>query len=161
MSGWNPIAWDCARGCYNKIHRPKIELFSEVCFPRNIQMMDIDGTCEVNKHFLFMEWKRCPRLKLAQEIYFKHLTEISPRIVAFFVQGNAETMKVYRFESIRNGKVSKVYSYGTNIDQLKEVFSRWAQLADGNYLDRPVGHNNNVRLYDLDEVIEETFGARS
>jgi hypothetical protein len=59
--GHNPIRWDCRNGCFNELMRPKIEAFAE-CFPRNIGMMDIDGTVELNGHFLFLEFKTsgCP-----------------------------------------------------------------------------------------------------
>lgn len=45
--GTNPLRWDCvSRGCFNRLCRPKIELFA-ACFPGRIAMSDIDATVEV------------------------------------------------------------------------------------------------------------------
>jgi len=56
-AGYNPLRWKCEQlGCFNKVARPKIEIFAE-CFPRRIAMGDMDGYVEIGGKFLIMEWK--------------------------------------------------------------------------------------------------------
>jgi hypothetical protein len=55
MDGYNPLLWDCEKKeCFNLKRRPKLEIFA-ACFHGFAAMMDIDGTIEINGHFLFLE----------------------------------------------------------------------------------------------------------
>lgn len=107
VPGYNPLRWDCAeRGCYNVKHRPKIEFFAGA-LPGKIALTDIDASCEVNGHFLFLEWKSGePRdLPTGQRIYAQRLTDISPRFVYVVVCGDAETMEVRHVRLVWKGLI--------------------------------------------------------
>ena len=56
-AGFNPLRWDCDhQGCFNKLKRPKIEVFAD-CFPGRINFGDVDGIVEINGYLLILEWK--------------------------------------------------------------------------------------------------------
>jgi hypothetical protein len=95
-NGYNPLRWQCSEsGCYNRVHRPKIEIFAGD-LPGRIALTDIDATVEVNGHFLFLEFKSgMPRdIPVGQRIYFERLTALSARIKAIVVCCDAATMVV-------------------------------------------------------------------
>lgn len=105
VPGYNPMRWNCdSRGCYNVKQRPKIEYFAGA-LPGKIALSDVDATCEVNGHFLFLEWKSGdPReIPTGQRIYAQRLTALSPRITYVIVCGDAETMSVTHVRSARKG----------------------------------------------------------
>ena len=81
-AGFNPMRWDCGRsGCFNQKRRPKIEIFAD-CLPGRIGFTDVDATVEINRHFLFLEFKAGPHLPTGQRIYFEQLTRVAELHVA-------------------------------------------------------------------------------
>jgi hypothetical protein len=131
--GTNPLRWDCAsRGCFNRLCRPKIELFA-ACFPGRIAMSDIDATVEVNGHFVFLEMKSHQGdIPLGQRLYFQRLTELSPRISVMIIHGDAETMQFEAIRWIYKGQVSGWHP--TTLDEvigLLNKFATWAQVQGG------------------------------
>ena len=128
-NGYNPIYWDCqSGGCYNVVHRPKIEVFAE-CLPGKIAMTDIDGTVEVNSHFLFFEFKSGgPRdIPLGQKLYFQRLTKISHKIKALVICADAETMVCTHLCEISNGVIGEWQT--TTLEDLKARLNNWAETV--------------------------------
>lgn len=99
--GFNPMRWDCDKGgpgksCFNKLRRPKIEMFAE-CFPRRINFGDVDGLVELNGRFCLLEWKGDGgSLRTGQRLTYEAFTAVSGNIV-FVVQGDAVDMLVERY----------------------------------------------------------------
>lgn len=126
VPGYNPMRWSCKeRGCYNVKQRPKIEYFAGA-LPGKISMSDVDATCEVNGHFLFLEWKSGePRdLPVGQRIYAQRLTAISPRITYVVVCGDPELMSVQATRQVRRGTV---YEWEQcDLEGLHERIRLWA-----------------------------------
>lgn len=128
-AGYNPLRWRCEeRGCYNVIHRPKIELFAE-CFPGRIAMTDIDATVEVNGFFFFLEFKggKVREVPTGQRIYFERLTRLSTRIHAAVVHADAKTMECSSMATFHNGVMSEFES--VDLDGLKFRLRAWAEHA--------------------------------
>ncbi len=128
-NGYNPLRWSCANGgCYNVVHRPKIEVFAE-CFPGKIAVTDVDGSVEVNGRFLFLEFKGGePRdLPVGQRLYFQRLTALSKKVVAIVVCADAETMRVRAYRTIWQGRVGDWRV--SNLDDLKGRIRTWANKA--------------------------------
>jgi hypothetical protein len=121
--GHNPIRWDCRNGCFNELMRPKIEAFAE-CFPRNIGMMDIDGTVELNGHFLFLEFKTSGDLNAGQHYYFTRLTRL-PRVEAWVICCNSAIMDVHAVRLVLNGMVHPWEE--CDLDGLKQRIREWAR----------------------------------
>ena len=129
--GYNPMRWDCDKsGCYNKVHRPKIEEFASA-LPGKIAMTDIDATVEVNGHFLHLEWKfGGPRpLPTGQRLYAERLTKLSNKIIYLVICGNAETMVVSHVGIIRNGDDCKWEQ--CDFQGLYDRINRWATHVKG------------------------------
>lgn len=128
--GYNPLRWDCEkRGCWNLLCRPNIEYFAHV-LPRNIAMTDIDGSVEVNKKFLFLEWKSFEGdIPTGQKLYFERLTRISKDITCVIVYGHPHPMNVQKICTIWNGKLTEWEI--CDVDGLIERIHRWAAKAEG------------------------------
>lgn len=132
-AGYNPLRWDCGeRGCYNKKHRPKIELFSD-CFPGRISFGDVDGIVEIKGNFLLLEWKsEIKDLPAGQRIMYERMT-IGRRFTVFVVTGNAETMDVVRMGAYIDGKRWPDSGYrAATLAQVKRQVSLWAAYAEKN-----------------------------
>jgi hypothetical protein len=128
MGHANPLRWDCSsRGCFNVKKRPKIEVFAE-CFPRNIQMGDVDGIVEISGHVLILEWKEYEPISTGQKIMYQRITQ-SSQCHVIVVIGNPETMHVEKYACFHNGKMA-AWVFGT-LDDLKNRIRRWAQFATG------------------------------
>lgn len=127
VNGFNPLRWNCEfQGCWNKIKRPRIEDFA-ADFPRNIGMTDIDGSVELNGHFIFLEWKDYPvdTIPQAQGLYFERLTRVSDFIIAYFVHGDAARMEAYSFRFMWQGRLSSVYP--CTMQTLHDRFQKWSK----------------------------------
>lgn len=129
LPGYNPILWDCEQqGCWNVKCRPNIEYFKGA-LPRKIAMTDLDGTVEVNGHFLFLEWKSyVGEIPTGQRIYFQRLTSLSEKITAVVVAGNSETMQVDAIRVIHNGRLADWKD--CDLEGLFERIERWSSKAD-------------------------------
>ena len=126
--GYNPIRWNCdARGCFNRMMRPKIEEFA-ACFPGRISMSDIDATVEINGRFLFLEMKSHQGdIPVGQRIYFERLTRLSSQIVAMIIYGDAQSMQCQAICWVYGGRVSDWQP--ATLDDVKHLlqdFSLWA-----------------------------------
>jgi len=126
--GFNPIKWDCEKqGCWNAACRPPVHFFSD-CFPRKISMSDIDGTVELEHHFLFLEWKsHMGELPLGQRLYFERLTTLHTNIVCIIVHAAHSPNDVEHIRVMHNGKLSDWES--CDLEGLRERISRWAIKA--------------------------------
>lgn len=130
MGKKNPLRWNCDRdGCFNRKHRPKIEIFADD-LPRNIAISDIDGTVEINGHFLFLEWKsgECRDIPMGQEIWAKQKTLQSPRNTYIIIFGDCETMEMTHIQTIKHGRV-----YGLtecNLEQFHLRLQGWVYKAE-------------------------------
>ncbi len=123
------MRWDCDKqGCFNRVCRPKIEVFSE-CFPGKINFGDIDGIVEINGIGLMLEWKG-PNgsLRTAQEIMYKRLTKTG-LLSVLVVIGDAEKMTTEKYCWFYRGKQS-TWKPG-NIEKVKEQMRSWANWARG------------------------------
>lgn len=127
--GYNPMRWHCEdRGCWKVMCSPKIEYFAHA-LPRNLAFSDIDGSAEVNGHFLFLEWKsHGGEIPTGQRIYFERLTKLSDHITAVVVDGDPETMEVRQFRSFFQGKLSEWKE--CDLEDLFERIRRWATRVD-------------------------------
>lgn len=126
--GYNPLRWNCERrGCFNRIRRPKIEVFCD-CFPRRINFTDIDGVVEVNSSFLWLEWKSSSgdEIPTGQRILFERLTKTGSHTV-FVVQGDPESMHVRRFGVVYRGRFGGWMT--GDLRTLKVRMRRWAMWA--------------------------------
>jgi hypothetical protein len=127
--GFNPIEWKCeTAGCFNELMRPKIEMFAE-CFPRNVAMMDIDGTVELNGHFLFLEFKTSGNLKAGQRYYLTRLTALSAKIEAMVIACNSAIMDIHGVAHIQRGTLHPWDA--CDLDGLKALIKDWASRVDG------------------------------
>lgn len=131
MAGFRRFEWDCeARGCFNVERRLNFGVFFD-CLPKNLSFQDIDGTVEVNGHFLFLEWKTggpAP-LKKGQRLYAERLTKLSDRITYIAVCGEARTMSVTHLMVIKGGRI---YDWReSSLGNLRERIDRWAEAASG------------------------------
>ncbi len=98
------MLWNCDRdGCFNLKRRPKIEVFAD-CFPRRINFGDVDGLVEMNGFFCLLEWKGAGgTVRTGQRISYRQFTACPGNIV-FVVEGDAETMEVWRYNLFWSGK---------------------------------------------------------
>lgn len=127
-NGFNPLRWDCEKqGCFNKLRRPKIEVFAD-CFPRRINFGDVDGLVELNSKGLLLEWK-CGNgcLPTGQKIAHQKLTQ-EGKLTTICVTGNAETMECSSYGFFWEGKWHD-YKKAT-LEDIKKFMKRWAAWAD-------------------------------
>jgi len=130
VNGYNPLRWDCEkRGCFNKLKRPKIEIFSD-CFPGRINFGDVDAIVEINGKGLMLEWKEGQQeLKRGPLLMYERLTK-TKLLSVFVVSGNAETMVVDGIMVWFSGKGEKWKS--ATLDILKRCIRKWVQWAQKN-----------------------------
>lgn len=129
-SGYNPMRYDCeTSGCFNKVKRPKIEVFSD-CFPGRINFGDVDAEVEINGHFLQLEWKPAKvEMATGQHIKFKRYTQ-QPGWAVIVVAGCAETMEI---EAFRVYSAGQLYPWvGGDLAALKVVICRWVTKSRAN-----------------------------
>lgn len=126
-SGFNPMRWDCgASGCFNVKRRPKIEMFAD-CFPGRVNFGDVDGLVEMSGIFCLIEWKgEGGTLRRGQEISFSAFTRVIGNIV-FVVEGNAETMEVWRYCIFWKGRPREWV--GADLSAVKQRIRGWATYA--------------------------------
>jgi hypothetical protein len=126
--GFNPMRWNCREdGCFNKLRRPKIEVFAE-CFPRRINFGDVDGLVELNNRFCLLEWKGDGgSLSYGQRRSYEQFTLTLGNIV-FVVNGNAETMEVTSFYSFWAGTQQQVAA--ASLDDVKQKIRAWARWVE-------------------------------
>jgi len=126
----NVLRWDCdAQGCFNKLLRPKIELFSEV-LPGLNAFTDVDGLTMIGGRFLLVEWKSRysePPKWGGQGRALRELTKVAP-VTVIMVVGDAETMDVRGWGKLVDGE----WSGWTQIDlfRLREAIKEWGVKAD-------------------------------
>lgn len=123
----NPMRWKCdALGCYNKLARPKIEVFAE-CFPGKIAMGDIDGVVEINGRFLIVEWKTKPGpISIGQVRMYEAYNAIpGHRFTVLCIAGSAETMEVTHAMCFRPGRSW----HRASLSSCKRFMRRWATWA--------------------------------
>lgn len=121
------MRWDCEKsGCFNKLLRPKIEVFSP-CFPGAISFGDVDGMVEINSHALFLEWKTYPEpLSRGQSMAYENLSRRNS-IQVVLVAGNAETMEVSHVGWYAKGKF---YDWKeATIEDVKSKIKDWVRWA--------------------------------
>lgn len=125
--GYNPLHWNClTQGCFNYYCRPRLEMFAH-CFPGKICMSDIDGICEINKHFLLLEWKtQFKPLPQGQKILFERISKAGKFTVLVLV-GNVQDMKPHHLQWFHNGHSSKMFS--TDAEYVENFITRWANMA--------------------------------
>jgi hypothetical protein len=125
--GYNPMRWDCEKkGCYNKLQRPKIEIFYD-CFPGKINFGDVDGIVEIRGRGLVLEWKGAPiKFSDGQHIMWTRLTG-GYFLSLFAIAGNAETMKVTHRASCIDGKWRNWEEF--NLEKTKVWVKQWADWA--------------------------------
>ena len=127
-NGYNPLRWDCEKkGCFNKLCRPKIEVFAD-CFPRRINFGDVDGIVEINGIGLMLEWKTGKgSISVGQRIMYEKLTKTGI-ITVLCVVGNAETMECRKYCLVYMGKKGKFKNADLAI--IKNVIRRWVVFAE-------------------------------
>lgn len=123
--GYNPLLWDCdEQGCFNKLCRPKIEIFAD-CFPRRINFGDVDGLVELNSKGLMLEWKRVKgKIPTGQRIAHENLTK-SGMFTTICVVGDAETMKCSCYGFFHDGKWHD-YREAT-LEDVRIFMKRWVK----------------------------------
>ena len=129
VDGYNPLRWNCDKGgpgknCFNRLRRPKIEVFAD-CFPGRISFGDVDGIVEINGYGLMLEWKAHNRaLPKGQQIMYERLT-ISGLITVICVVGNAETMECTHYSIFSLGRYFPPKE--SDLEGIKEIVRRWVQ----------------------------------
>jgi len=127
VNGYNPLRWDCEkRGCFNKLKRPKIEMFAD-CFPGRINFGDVDAIVEINGKGLMLEWKEGRQeLKTGQRLMYERLTK-TKLLTILVVSGNAENMNVDGLMVWFAGKTDgwKLYDFNS----LKQRIKNWVKWA--------------------------------
>lgn len=127
VNGYNPLRWDCEkRGCFNKLKRPKIEVFSD-CFPGRINFGDVDAIVEISGKGLMLEWKEGKQeLKTGQRLMYERLTK-TQLLTIFVVSGNAETMIVDGLMIWFSGKTDGWKP--SDLEAVKLRVKKWVQWA--------------------------------
>ena len=120
------MRWDCAPdkdGCFNEKMRVKLGVFDD-CFPGNIGFGDVDGIVEINGFCMMLEWKGINvNIPKGQKTMFERITA-DPKFTVLVVQGNAQTMKIEKYQLWFNGKEKK--RVNADLDETKKVIARWA-----------------------------------
>lgn len=126
--GFRPMFWDCEMsGCFNRLRRPKIEMFSE-CFPGRINFGDVDGLVEISGYFCMLEWKgEGGSIKTGQRISYEAFTAQKYGNVVFVIEGDAETMEVGRYCRFWLGQQTEWID--ADLENVKKSITRWSQLA--------------------------------
>lgn len=130
MSGYNPLRHDCkSKGCFNLIHRPKIEVFHDL-FPGKISFSDIDAIVEIQGNALVLEWKSTGApIHAGQEIMWRRLTR-GGIFTVFFIEGSAKTMEVQSicvlYRGVRHEKEP------ANLDHVRAKIAGWVKHARAN-----------------------------
>jgi hypothetical protein len=121
----NTLRWNCTiKGCFNKILRPKIEMFGD-CFPRGINFGDVDGMVEISGAFCLLEWKSGDMpIPAAQRFAYLNFTKLSPRNIVFVAWGDAATMAVQNFLIVSGGVIGT--RRPATLDELKQRIRAWA-----------------------------------
>lgn len=118
--------WDCeANGCFHKLKCPKFEVFHD-CFPGRITFGDVDGICEINGHFLLMEWKSSQKIPMGQNILYEKFTKYKNHVV-YVICGNAETMVVTAMQEFHKGK-GRGWT-DCDISYVKSRIKSWVEYA--------------------------------
>ena len=129
MKAGNPMRWDCeARGCFNLLKRPKIEVFAE-CFPRGINFGDVDGIVEIGGRFLLLEFKPAPiDFSRGQRLLYERITS-SPNgaIQVLGLAGDAETMEITHLCRFRRGAF-RAWATG-DLNDAKAYVIEWSKRA--------------------------------
>ncbi len=128
--GYNPMKWDCEErdSCWKVNCSPNIEYFAN-SLPRNLAFTDLDGTTEVNGHFLFLEWKSHDEdIPTGQRIYFERLTQLTTKISVIIVAGNPATMETWKVRYIHDGNLYPWHP--CDLEELSERIRRWASNVD-------------------------------
>ncbi len=125
--GFNPLRWCCEKsGCFNKLRRPKIEVFAR-CFPGRINFGDVDGWVELNGFFCVLEWKgKGGSLGRGQILTYQCFTK-QPGNVVFVVEGDAENMVVTRYCCFWKGQQRKWRDSG--LEGVQQAIESWAKRA--------------------------------
>lgn len=121
------MLWQCDRnGCFLKRKVLKFEVLKD-CLPGRMSFMDIDAAAEVNRHFMFMEWKANGHwLGTGQELFYRRLTQL-PNVEALAVYGDAEHMRVTRVREIKSGKLGEWEP--CDLNGLKDRLRKWSDGA--------------------------------
>jgi len=128
--GFNPMRWDCSKqGCFNKLKRPKIEIFAE-CLPGRIAFTDVDAVVEIGGNLLELEWKCHREIAEGQAIKFRRATRTC-HLTVIIVEGDAETMAVDAIAVVSAGIIGPWCE--TDIEGLKRKIAEWALWASANY----------------------------
>ena len=116
------LRWDCERqGCFNRVKRPKIELFDD-CFQGSNAFTDLDSIIERHGRFLILEWKGKNDVPIGQSIMFKKMT-LDSRFVVVVVRSDAETMVVEAIQVVEGGETGEWEP--CDIESLKQRMRRW------------------------------------
>jgi len=123
------MRWDClTSGCF-RITCPKLGMLDD-CFPGKIGMSDIDGAVEVNKHFLFLEWKSYQGdIPTGQKIYFERLTALSDKITAVIVSHDVSPENVTHCQVVSKGKFHEAET--CDFAELCSRIKKWSDKAEG------------------------------
>lgn len=122
------MRYDCGKsGCFNKVHRPKLEMFAD-CFPGRINFGDVDGLVEINGHFLMLEWKsHHGEIPTGQRITYERLVDTG-KFTIVIVCGNAETMEVTHGAVLRQGDTAVEWKE-KSLDDIRYFITKWALLS--------------------------------
>ena len=125
MGQRNVMRWDCEeRGCFNKAHRLKMEIFHD-CFPGRINFTDVDGIVEINGYGLMLEWKGSGvpiKVGSGQHIMYGRLTR-GKKITVLVVNGDASDMSVEGIGWYFDGK--KTEPVDADFETLKKWIKDW------------------------------------
>jgi hypothetical protein len=122
------LTWNCdGDGCYYQKACPKLGMFDD-CMPGKIGMSDVDGIVEINGKFLLIEWKYAEgHITVGQRIMFERMTALSPYITVLVVAGDPQTMEVYSYMKIHNGKMHPIERI--DLEGFRRKVRAWANLA--------------------------------
>ncbi len=128
-NGANPMRWDCDKqGCFNRIKRPKIEVFAS-CLPGRISFGDVDGLVEIKGNLLFLEFKCHNDLPVGQRILYERITSLCPATV-LIIHGDSEHMIIENFCVAWKGKIGDREE--ADLESLKGRVRSWALWASSN-----------------------------
>ena len=124
--GFNPMRWECDRqGCFNRVKRPKIELFAD-CLPGRIAFSDVDAVTEVCGNFLVLEFKDHQELGTGQRVLFERLTRLCP-VTVLLVEADVATMTVHSIAVVAEGVISPWQP--ADLDDLRARIQAWSDMA--------------------------------